>query len=114
MTSTLTWLQSVAALVPALIPWLLIIWMAAVLLALIHLGIDRREGHRPEQPPRAGVLNGLCLGGVMTIYLIASEAHSHALIARWLFVLLTIGACLAAIGLQWLLQGRDSEPRGVG
>ena len=114
MASTLTWIHSVAALLPALAPWLLVIWMAAVLLALIHLGIDRHEGHASAHPARTGLLNGLCLGAVMTIYLIASEAHSHALIARWVFVLLTIGACLAAIGLQWLLQGGDSEPRGAG
>ena len=108
MTPLLEFINSIWALLPSMVPYLVVAWVVAFAIAAGRLAVDEYHGER--RPIRAIVPLALWLGSVMTLLIVLTEASDKGLIAHNTFIGPLVGSLAVTVT---LLRGRTQTPSGV-
>jgi hypothetical protein len=91
---------------PAQIPYLFLVWVAAGVLALIDLAVAENRGRLAPRPFLRMLQQWIGVGGVFTVYLVTADAYRHGLLPLWTAIL----AVALAIGVKLLADCKLRQP----
>jgi hypothetical protein len=105
---TLSFWNSILALMPGLVPYLFVIWVAAAVFAIARLATVANEDRPPARAGLLAIWHGFGAGLWLTTGLIVNEAHTRGLVSRSTLIVTLVVAFVIAAGSTWWLDRRAS------
>ncbi len=104
MASTQDFVAALAGILPDLVPYLVLIWLFAVITAAVGLVRSRHDEARSRHPVWSAALHLFSTGGAFTLFVVASDAQSRDMISLQSFIVACIFAWLAGTAPYWAVR----------